>query len=96
MADDIVTRLRTVDEFSDAIGIMDAAADEIERLRRWQIQATTVIENWDAVFDALIDAKPTDLGVSKSVLVAKEIIRLRCDNGELRTRIEELEEARRG
>ena len=33
MADDIVKRLRTVDEFSDAIGIMDAAADEIERLR---------------------------------------------------------------
>lgn len=33
MSEDIVTRLRTVDEFSDAIGIMDEAANEIERLR---------------------------------------------------------------
>ena len=43
MTDDIVKRLRTVDEFSDAIGIMDAAADEIERLRALIIQ-------WDAAF----------------------------------------------
>lgn len=33
MTDDIVARLRTVDEFSDAVKIMDEAADEIERLR---------------------------------------------------------------
>ena len=33
MNDDIVTRLRTVDEFSDAVKIMDQAADEIELLR---------------------------------------------------------------
>lgn len=44
MADDIVTRLRTVDEFSDAIGIMDAAADEIERLRRLDARRQHEIE----------------------------------------------------
>lgn len=33
MTDDIVTRLRTVDRWSDVIGITTEAADEIERLR---------------------------------------------------------------
>lgn len=33
MTDDIVTRLRTVDIYSDAVRIMDQAADEIDRLR---------------------------------------------------------------
>jgi hypothetical protein len=32
VADDIVTRLRTVDIWDDAVGLMDRAADEIERL----------------------------------------------------------------
>ena len=31
--DDIVTRLRAVDKWSDVIGVCDQAADEIERLR---------------------------------------------------------------
>lgn len=30
---DIVNRLRTVDIWDDAVGLMDKAADEIERLR---------------------------------------------------------------
>lgn len=33
MTDDIVTRLRTLDKYSDIIGACDKAADEIERLR---------------------------------------------------------------
>lgn len=33
MTDDIVTRLRTLDKYSDIIGACEEAADEIERLR---------------------------------------------------------------
>lgn len=33
MTEDIVTRLRTLDKYSDIIGACDKAADEIERLR---------------------------------------------------------------
>lgn len=97
--DDIVTRLHVIawgankgEEYADVCRL---AAQELVNLRRWKAEAIGVIENWEAVFDALIAPKSVDLGVSKSVLVAKEIIMLRCDNGELRTRIEELE-ARRG
>lgn len=63
MADDIVTRLRTVDEFSDAIGIMDAAADEIERLRAagnalhaWITVNATSIQQERASHDAVLTA----------------------------------------
>lgn len=52
---------------------------EIERLRRFKKEATEVLAAWEAVFDALIDISPADLGVSKPTLVAKEIIRLRAE-----------------
>lgn len=47
MTDDIVTRLRTVDIWSDAIGIMGQAADEIERLRKLGDDLTAALENVD-------------------------------------------------
>lgn len=57
MADDIVTRLRTVDEFSDAIGIMDAAASEIEHL-------TTMLDQFhddvNTLFTAALYGLPPD------------------------------------
>jgi len=55
VADDIVTRLRTVDIWDDAVGLMDRAADEIERLR--------------AAGDALVNALETNMMATAVVLV---------------------------
>lgn len=68
---------------------------EIERLRRWQTEAITVINEWHAVFNLLFTKGPggpfaADLGLSKSAIAAREIIRLRSENSELRTQIDEL------
>lgn len=98
MADDIETELQ-IAGFDDSHpgDLLFRAADEIAVLRRWKAEATRVIEDWQAVFDVLFDTdslSPADLGRSKSVIVAREIVRLRCDNGELRTRVEDLEARR--
>ena len=78
MADDIVTRLRDVvcwcNEFD---GVCDAcqAADEIERLQRWKVEACSVLADWDAIYVSLGDRG--ELGQRKSAVVAAEIERLR-------------------
>jgi hypothetical protein len=79
VADDIVAR-----EVTDPWQEICDLRDEIERLRRWKNEASAVIAEWEAVFDALIDISATDLGASKPTLVAKEIIRLRAENSMLR------------
>lgn len=76
MAEDIVTRLRDVvcwcNEFD---GVCDAcqAADEIKRLRRWKTEATTVLAEWDAVWEC---AGKGTLGESKQRGVVAELGRL--------------------
>ena len=80
-------------DISELIALIVRRDDEIERLRaelrqlrRWKSEATTVIGDWEAVFDALIapSVDTADLGKSKSALTAKEIIRL-CAENELLT-----------
>lgn len=85
MADDIVTRLRDYSARGAVFATNDMcweAADEIERLRRWKWEATTVIERWEAVFD-MVKPRPADLGRSKAAIVADEIERLQAAGDEM-------------
>lgn len=50
------------------------AADEIERLQRWKAEATAVIEDWEAVWEAA--GSPGSLGDYKPLALAVELGRL--------------------
>lgn len=56
-------------------GLMSDALDEIERLRKWQNDATIVLAAWDETWQTA--GCPGPLGSSKAEAVANEIQRLR-------------------
>lgn len=88
MSDDIVDRLRVIDnkytEFWQQ-RLMDEAADEIVRLRRWKAEAVAVLDAWNDAWMAA--GRPGPLGASTAVATAIEI-------GRLRERVSELEQGR--
>jgi hypothetical protein len=62
-----------------AITLAMAAADEIERLRRWKSEALKVIDEWEMTWEAA--GRPGPLGASKAVNVIGKINRLRAEVG---------------
>lgn len=58
-------------------GIMRDAADELEHLRRWQAEASHVLDEWEGVW--MIAGQPGRLGASKAQAVGHEVQRLRSD-----------------
>ena len=102
--DDIVERLRyeawhnpSEGDTADAHYLAADALAEIERLRQWKAEATTVIGDWQAVFDSLVAPRVSqfDFGKSTSVLTVKEIVRLSSEVERLRAENERLETARK-
>lgn len=72
-----VLRIRAAGSWTaDARNLLDAAADEIEKLRSWKAEATTVLARWDAVA-AGVESRVSNLGRLKSEVVADELERLR-------------------
>jgi hypothetical protein len=57
--------------------VMDEAAAEIERLRRWKAEAIGVLEGWNTVWEAA--GRPGRLGDSQFIAVAAEFERLRAE-----------------
>ena len=51
------------------------ALDELDRLRRWNREASAVLAGWDRVAD-LVDPSTADLGRVHSDVVHDEILRL--------------------
>lgn len=88
MADDIVERLRAQHLPMFGPSLISEAADEIERLRRWKAEAITVIEGWEAVWEAA--GKPGVLGQSKSLGLLGELGRLDDEIERLRALADEL------
>jgi hypothetical protein len=75
---DIVVRLRRWADIYAHHNVSDElleAAGEIERLRRWKAEATTVLGYWDDAYER--SGVPGLPGDSKPKLMADEIIRLR-------------------
>lgn len=60
-----------------------AAADEIDRLRRWKAEATEVLTEWDAVHQAL--GSPGRPGQSKAAASKAEVMRLSDEIDRLRS-----------
>ena len=69
MTDDIVTRLRddhctmvfnNHEHWCKALGLMEDAADEIERLRAEVCRLTLLANLWEAEFNAAVNALITD------------------------------------
>lgn len=62
-------------DMSTVHAVLDEAADEIERLRRWKAEAIGVLEGWNQVWEAA--GRPGRLGDSQFTSVVAEIERLR-------------------
>ena len=88
----------TVREVMSDIMAMENARTEIKQLRQWKAEATTVIGDWQAVFDSLVAPRVSqfDFGKSTSVLTAKEIVRLSSEIEWLETVRKQLLDAARG
>lgn len=69
--------------------------DEIERLRRWKAEASTVLTEWDWLAEQLVHELDFDetIGRRKSDIVAEEVARLRALAGQLATSSHWWEEA---
>jgi hypothetical protein len=75
MTDHIVTRLRIENypllkfgnhqDWCTALGIMDEAADEIERLQAEVSRLTLLANLWEAEFNAAVNALTTDRNPTK-------------------------------
>jgi hypothetical protein len=75
---DLVVRLRRWADIYAHVNVSDElleAAGEIERLRRWKAEASTVLGYWDDAYER--SGVQGLLGDSKPKLMADEIIRLR-------------------
>lgn len=90
MLTDIVERLRSKNRVCARYREMQCdccengwdAADEIERLRSWKAQASTVLDGWEVAWHAA--GHPGKLGESKHRATVREIKRLRAENAHLR------------
>lgn len=78
----------------DMVGdiVVDLVRDEIERLRAWKAEATTVINQWEAVWEAA--GRPGRLGESKAeatrvhvAMTEAELRNIARRNCELRQRL---------
>jgi len=77
MSEDIAERLRCLPVDCDGTCHACAAADEIERLRRWKTDATYVLDAWQEAWE--LAGCPSNLGATKSEAMLDEITRLRAE-----------------
>ena len=77
MSEDIAERLRCLPVDCDGTCHACAAADEIERLRRWKTNATYVLDAWQEAWE--LAGCPSNLGATKSEAMLDEITRLRAE-----------------
>jgi hypothetical protein len=79
------------DSFSDPISCgrclrLNDAVNEIERLRQWKAEATTILAQWEDVVEQIVQELDLDdtIGRRKTDIVADEFVRLRAEIERLR------------
>lgn len=87
MSEDIAQRLRCLPVDCDGTCHTCAAADEIERLRRWKTDATYVLDAWQEAWESA--GISGSLGATKSEAMLDEITRLRAEVTQLTAESEE-------
>lgn len=73
---EIATLLREEDFPGATADVLDDAADEIDRLRRWRSESLTLLSQWHSVWEAL--GEPGRLGDNIAVASKTEVERLRA------------------
>jgi hypothetical protein len=68
---------------------LDAAADELDQLRRWKAEAMVVLAGWDEVWEAVEKPGLAHIGRIKSEVCLEEIQRLQSE-------VESLQEVKPG
>lgn len=72
-----------------ALPVIADLVAEVEQLRRWKAEAIEVLAGWDSVYSAL-DPADAPLGVQRSAVALREVIRLQRIDRERHAEVEQL------